>query len=72
MDSIEMRDAQKFGDTTKWMVYLKENPSIYPFKMDENWGYPQDYGNLHMLRNEETKKQHVELPQRCPQYVYVV
>ena len=32
------------GGTPKWMVYNGKSQQ----KMDENWGYPYDLGNLHM------------------------
>ena len=32
------------GGTPKWMVYSGKAEN----KMDENWGYPHDLGNLHM------------------------
>ena len=32
------------GGTPKWMVYNGTSQQ----KMDENWGYPYDLGNLHM------------------------
>ena len=40
------------GVPLKWMVYVMENPT----KMDENWGYPYDLGNLHRSIFQSTKK----------------
>jgi hypothetical protein len=33
------------------MVYSMENPSI---NMDDDWGYPHDYGNLYMMDVKKT------------------
>ena len=48
------------GGTPKWLVYKGKSQS----KMDENWGYPHDSGNLHLWGdyNDPT----VESPQNQP------
>ena len=32
------------GYPKKWMVYFME----HPIKLDDDWGYPHDSGNLHL------------------------
>ena len=34
------------GYTNGWMVFVQENtPKISPKSLDDDWGYPHDYGN---------------------------
>ena len=34
---------------SQWLVDSYVFPGIYQSKMDENWGYPHDLGNLHLV-----------------------
>jgi hypothetical protein len=42
---------KKMVPQVRWMVYSMENPSI---NMDDDWGYPHDYGNLYMMDVKKT------------------
>jgi hypothetical protein len=42
---------KKMVPQVRWMVYSMENPSI---NMDDDWGYPHDYGNLYMKDVKKT------------------
>ena len=41
------RFPARHGGTNNWLVYFRENP----IKVDDDWGYPYDSGNHHVMKN---------------------
>ena len=51
----------------KWMVCFMENP----MKMDENWGYPHDLGNLHIILLVISPSYSQSIPIHCLLWVHL-
>ena len=45
--SVVFGGFHSHGGIQKWLVYTGRSQS----NMDENWGYPHDFGNLHVVQN---------------------